>query len=178
MFLAGNSILGEIGLAFLAVKLLLSASPRRKFPEAEDEPVSGLRVVVLVPMYNEDPEIIRRSIRSMLNQTRMPDRIHVIDDGSRSTEAVEAVKLERRGAGDSSANFAVTARTSGSAKRLPPGVRAEPDADIFVTVDSDTVLDPHAVEALLRVFRDRTVFGATWARAGVERQPQHPHEAH
>jgi len=35
------------------------------------------------------------------------------------------------------------------------------DADIFVTVASDTVLDPHAIEAIMLAFGDRTVFGAT-----------------
>jgi hyaluronan synthase len=160
IFVVGNSVLGEIGLAFLALKLLLSAGARRNLPEAEDAPIAKLRVVVLVPMYNEDPEIIRRSIRSMLEQTRVPDRIHVVDDGSRSNDAVDAVKLERTGV-ETRVRISRHRMNLGKREALATAARAEQDADIFVTVDSDTILDPHAIEALLRAFRDRTVMGVT-----------------
>ena len=153
-----KSMIGVLGLLFLAVKLLLSS--RRPTAPVTDCPVDSLRVVVLVPMYNEDPEIIRRSIRSLLNQTHMPDRIHVIDDGSNSTDALDAVKDEVR-----------TERTRvrlsrhrfnlGKRDALATAAQMERDADIFVTVDSDTVLDPGAIAALLRAFRDQRVLGAT-----------------
>lgn len=160
LFVLGHSALGEIGLAFLALKLVLSSSARRHPAELDAEPAANLRVVVLVAMYNEDPEIIRRSIRSMLEQTRLPDRIRVVDDGSKSNDAVEAVKKARVG----SEHRVLVSRhrvNRGKREALATAARAEPDADIFVTVDSDTVLDPHAIEALIHVFRDRTVFGAT-----------------
>ena len=89
-----KSMIGALGLLFLAVKLVLSA--RRPTAPRTDSSVDSLRVVVLVPMYNEDPEIIRRSVRSLLNQTHVPDRIHIIDDGSNSPDALDAVKDEVR----------------------------------------------------------------------------------
>jgi hyaluronan synthase len=160
LFVIGESALGQIGLAFLAVKLLLSAGSQRRTPPNLSPSTAGLRVVVLVPVYNEDPEIIRRSVRSMLAQTRLPDRIHVIDDGSRTTDAIDAVREERIGA-EHRIRITRHHRNMGKREALATGARAESDADIFVTVDSDTVLDERAVEEIVAVFRDRTVFGAT-----------------
>ena len=154
----GNVSIGALGLLFLAVKLVLSA--RRPTAPRTDCSVDSLRVVVLVPMYNEDPEIIRRSVRSLLNQTHVPDRIHVIDDGSNSPDALDAVKDEVR-------NERTRVRLSrhrfnlGKRDALATAAQMERDADIFVTVDSDTVLDPGAIAALLGAFRDQRVLGAT-----------------
>ena len=50
--------------------------------------------------------------------------------------------------------------TSGS-DALATAAQIDTDADIFVTVDSDTVLDPGAIAALLGAFRDQRVLGAT-----------------
>ena len=94
LVIGSRSMIGVLGLLFLAVKLVLSA--RRPTAPRLDCSIDSLHVVVLVPMYNEDPEIIRRSIRSLLNQTHVPDRIHVIDDGSNSPDALDAVKDEVR----------------------------------------------------------------------------------
>ena len=41
-----------------------------------------LKVTVTVPVYNEDPEIVDRTVYSILSQTRPPDRVQVVDDGS------------------------------------------------------------------------------------------------
>src|SRR6266496_4109119 len=95
LVVASGSVIGVLGLLFLAVKLLVST--RCAGEMTGPLPVDGLRVVVLVPMYNEDPEIIRQSVRSLLNQTHMPHRIHIIDDGSRSHDALEAVRQEAEG---------------------------------------------------------------------------------
>lgn len=159
LFALGESALGEIGLGLLAVRLLLSAGRRGALPEP-DPHVDRLCVVVLVPIYNEDPEILRRSIRSMLDQTRLPDRIHVVDDGSKTDEAIQAVKEVRAGH-ETRVRISKHRRNRGKREALATGVQAEPDADIYVTVDSDTVLDPHAIEALLGAFKDRAVLGAT-----------------
>src|SRR3954454_7342 len=158
LVIVSKSMIGVIGLLFLAVKLLLSS--RRPAPPRADRSVDSLRVVVLVPMYNEDPEIVRRSVRSLLSQTRVPDRIHVIDDGSSSTDAFDAVKDEVR---DERTRVRLSRHRFNLGKRdaLATAAQMERDADIFVTVDSDTVLDPGAIAALVRSFCDERVMGAT-----------------
>jgi hyaluronan synthase len=158
LVVASGSVIGVLGLLFLAVKLLVST--RCTGEMTGPLPVDALRVVVLVPMYNEDPEIIRQSVRSLLSQTHMPHRIHIIDDGSRSHDALEAVRQE---AADHRTRVRLSRHKFNMGKReaIATAARMERDADIFVTVDSDTVLDPGAIAALLRSFRNPEVRGAT-----------------
>ena len=40
------------------------------------------RVAVLVPLYNEDPDVVVQMLSALLNQTSPPAEIHVVDDGS------------------------------------------------------------------------------------------------
>jgi hyaluronan synthase len=157
---ARNSALVELGLLLLAAKLMLSARRRREIVRPDVADARSLRVTVVVPLYNEDPAIIRQTIRSLRAQTRIPDRIHVVDDGSRSSEAIETVQRETAGMGEC-VRISRHARNRGKRAAIATAVRGDADTDIFVTVDSDTVLDPGAIEALLTAFADRTVLGAT-----------------
>jgi hyaluronan synthase len=115
-------------------------------------------VVVLVPVYNEDPEALRRCLAGMLRQSRLPDAIAVIDDG---TTAVGYAGVR--------AWFAVACaganirmhwvRTPNRGKRHAQitGVELEPAADVYVTVDSDTILDTCVIEHGLAPFADQRV---------------------
>ena len=44
-------------------------------------PAAG-RVLAIIPVYNEDKDLVHEVVRSMLKQTFLPDAIHVVDDGS------------------------------------------------------------------------------------------------
>ena len=44
-------------------------------------PAEG-RVLAIIPAYNESDEALHTTVRSLLRQTRAPDAIYVIDDGS------------------------------------------------------------------------------------------------
>jgi hyaluronan synthase len=127
-------------------------------------PVRGRRgasrphTVITVPCYNEDPGILRASLESMLIQSRRPDHVYVVDDGSTATD-YEAVRLEM------TTRFAAAGvrlsweRTANRGKRHAQAlaVEATPDADIYVTVDSDTRLSPDAIEQILLPFSDQRV---------------------
>jgi hyaluronan synthase len=115
------------------------------------------RVVVNVPCYNEDPDALRACLASMLHQTRPPDLVHVVDDGSSVDYAAVRRWFER-----SAARAGVPTRWSrqpNAGKRRAQGVTVAgtPDADFYVTVDSDAVLDPHAIEEGLKPFADPRV---------------------
>ena len=43
-----------------------------------------LHVTVAVPVYNEDPALLDRCLYAMINQTRPPQLIWVVDDGSKT----------------------------------------------------------------------------------------------
>ena len=57
---------------------------------AQQRALDQLRVVVNVPVYNEDPAILDRALWALVNQTRPPDCIDVVDDGS--TEDYSALR--------------------------------------------------------------------------------------
>jgi hyaluronan synthase len=121
-----------------------------------------LRVTVQVPVYNEDPAALRLVARAAVGQTRPPQRIEFVDDGSHVYDYTE-VREELRELALQYPRIALswvrTERTPDSGKRSAQAVTFSSDctADIFVTMDSDTVMDPHAIEEGLKPFADRRV---------------------
>ncbi|MGW0581935.1 glycosyltransferase [Streptomyces sp. NPDC002920] len=123
--------------------------PRRTTPRARRQ-LDALHVAVLLPVYNEDPGYLRLGLESMLAQTRRPDSVHVVDDGSASGNYAEARAWWTQAA--RVAGIATTwQRTPNGGKRhaQAAAVQASPDADVYVTVDSDSCLAPNALEELL-----------------------------
>lgn len=117
--------------------------------QAAAERLANYRVTVAVPAYNEDPAALQASIRSILDGTRRPSRIHVVDDGSSSDygQLPQLLADEARVAG---VEFEWT-RTENQGKRRAQTLafRCDPRADVFVTVDSDSLLDRRALEEVL-----------------------------
>jgi hyaluronan synthase len=114
-------------------------------------------VTVSVPVYNEDERLLVRCLYSLLDQTRLPDHIHVVDDGSKvSYERARAWFLPMAAEMGVGASWV---RTTNGGKRHAQGVtiRATPDADVYVTVDSDAILDRHAIAEGLKPFSDAKV---------------------
>ncbi|MEJ3404146.1 glycosyltransferase [Rathayibacter sp. YIM 133350] len=125
--------------------------------DTERAGLEGLRVVILVPCYNEDPELLVNGLRSMLGQTRTPAAISVVDDGS----SIDYADVERtmRAEADAAGVQLHWRRTQNHGKRyaLVNAARREPDADIYMTVDSDSILDRAAIEEGLKPFADARV---------------------
>jgi hyaluronan synthase len=123
-----------------------------------------LYVTVNVPLYNEDPHVIDRTIYSLLRQSRLPNRIQIVDDGSTASNYAEIrdywLRHVPRGVDFS------WVRTKNGGKRHAQAVTFHNDyrADIFVTLDSDTTLDRKAIEEGLKPFADRRVQSV----AGIE----------
>jgi len=122
------------------------------------DPPAGLRVCVIVPCYNEDPAYLRRVLDSLRCQTRKADRVIVCDDGSKVSYAgipeayPEVTFLRQDNAGKKHAQAACW--------------RADWDADIYCNIDSDSALEPRALEQGLRPFADprvQAVAGVEWA---------------
>jgi hyaluronan synthase len=120
--------------------------------------LNGLHVAVLIPVYNEDPGYLRLALESMLRQTRRPDSVHVVDDGSTSGDYA-AVREWWVAAAARSGVTSTWQRTPNQGKRHAQGaaVLASPDADVYITVDSDSCLDHRAVHEILLPFGRRHV---------------------
>lgn len=117
------------------------------------------RVTVLVPMYNEDPVLLDRCLRSLIDQTRKPERIYVVDDGSKATVPGTDTPIDYGPLRDQFLAACKAAhingrwdRTTNAGKRAAQAhaVMATPDADVYVTVDSDSVLDREAMNEVLK----------------------------
>jgi hyaluronan synthase len=129
--------------------------PWRVTPEQQQR-LNRLQVTVNIPVYNEDPVLLDRALYALFAQTRLPDRVEVVDDGSttdysairdywslRCPDRLEFswVRQDNRG------KKCAQARTFGRYK----------DADIFVTLDSDTALESRALAEGLKPFAHRRV---------------------
>jgi hyaluronan synthase len=123
--------------------------PRRTTPRARRQ-LDALHVAVLLPVYNEDPGYLRLGLESMLAQTRRPSSVHVVDDGSTHGDYAE-VRAWWTQAAKVAGITATWQRTPNSGKRhaQAAAVQASPDADVYVTVDSDSCLAPNALEEIL-----------------------------
>jgi len=150
----GVSVYGLVALSYLAVKLVLAICYR---PPAGDPSQAGT-VAAVVPFYNEDPVALEACLRSILGQSRPVDRIYVVDDGSDDDECLIAA-LELL-AGHPGAIVYRLDRNRGK-RHAQAWAFARLKTDIVLTVDSDTVLRPHAVHEGLRGFTDPGVQAVT-----------------
>jgi hyaluronan synthase len=145
------------GLLILQSVLYACERPHRGDPAA----TADLRVAVLVPVYNEDPAYLRSALAALAAQTRRPDAVHVVDDGS-AHDYAELRSWWTRHAGE--AGIRTTwERTPNRGKRHAQvrALAAAGGPDIVVTVDSDATLARDALAEVLRPFADPRVQGCS-----------------
>jgi hyaluronan synthase len=120
-----------------------------------------LRVVVAVPVYNEDPGLLDRCLWSLANSSHPPDAIHVVEDGPSMDYSV----LEEHWTAQHPAiRWTALPQNVGKKRAQSVAFTSHPEADIFITVDSDTTLEHRAIEEGLKPFADPGVASV----AGVE----------
>lgn len=140
---------------WILVRLALASIDR-----PSDSEMPALRLSVVIPVYNEDPRLFAQVLAALAAQDRSPDRVWIVDDASASDECFE---LARAWAGAGTTCFAVEVRrrTRNEGKRHAQAVafRDDVDADVFVTLDSDTVLESNALGECLRPFANPDVHG-------------------
>jgi hyaluronan synthase len=154
-----------LAFGFAAAQWLVSWADRPVTLTAPERArLARLRVVVNIPVYNEDPAIVDRTIWSVVNQSRPPARVDVVDDGSDKADYAQLMHhWWRRWPNGVQVRWV---RTPNQGKKHAQAVTftTSPAADVFVTVDSDTALAADAIERGLAPFRDRSVQSV----AGVE----------
>lgn len=134
--------LGFLWLAFslIAAHTHLDVRPSRRQTRQLDE----RRVTVIVPLKNEDPPTFRALLDSLTAQSRLPQRLHVIDNGSTNDDCQAVFADWWPTAGGMEVEYTVTGAIGKRAAQVL-AFDADLKADIFVTLDSDTVLDPNAI---------------------------------
>lgn len=156
----GSHTASRLSLVWLALFFVFMAQtlmyhferPRRLTPRLARQ-LDELHVSILVPVYNEDPGYLRLGLESFLRQTRLPDSVHIVDDGSTSSDYAEVRAWWERAA--------VQAGVASTWQRVPNGgkrhaqahaVRVSSEADIYITCDSDSCFAPDAMAEALAPF--------------------------
>jgi len=167
-----EAIRGHDASAFLWTALFLAAGHQialawfdRPFTvtPAQQARLDRLRVTVNVPLYNEDPAVIDRAIYALFSQTRQPDRVQVVDDGSTDGDYAEVRDYWLRNAPDG-VDFSWVRTLNGGKRHAQAVTFRDDDGDVSVTLDSDTALERNAIEEGLKPFADRRVQSV----AGIE----------
>ena len=146
------SIYGVLAIGYLTIKLVMSLGY-----EPRTDPAPECSVAVVVPFYNEDPTAFEACLRSILAQTRPPEEIYVVDDGSDSPAEFALAGEVLAGAPVSLHRF----EHNRGKRHAQTWAFTRTSADIVVTIDSDTVLDPEAIAEGLRAFADPEVQAVT-----------------
>ena len=137
----------------VAAQLVLACFEGRMIGQRDDH-----RIAVLIPLYNEDPDVVRRMLRALLHQSTPPAEIHVVDDGSSQGAYPEQRDWFLRDAAVAGI-YATWQRTRNRGKRHAQSQAFQQirDADLFVTVDSDSMLDSEALHEIVQPFSDPRV---------------------
>ncbi|GAA2578423.1 hyaluronan synthase HasA [Dactylosporangium fulvum] len=103
--------------------------------------LAGLRVCVIVPVHNEDPAMFLAMLRSVARQQRLPQRLHVVENGYREPKLRAVFERWRNFECPASLEARYTLHLpAGKREAQAIAIRADPNADIFMTVDSDVEL--------------------------------------
>lgn len=161
----GNTLALAWAFSFLMLWWIVVAwfEKPRTVTARQQRQLDELVCLVQVPVYNEHEPAFRACLESLLAQTRLPNRIAVVDDGSRDPATGLPVLYP-----DTRAWFHAAAaglgvevswqRQDNAGKRhAQTAALVDDDSDIIVTVDSDTVLDAAAVAEGLKPFADPKV---------------------
>jgi hyaluronan synthase len=155
------------GIGFLrwAVPLIISWFDQPFTATAEQgQALDRLCVVVAVPVYNEHPMLLDRCLWALVNQSRQPDVVHVVEDGPSADYALLRDYWQRQCPGRVKVIW--TQQRENRGKKFAQSVVFvnHPEADVFVTVDSDTTLEHRALEEGMKPFADPGIMSV----AGVE----------
>ncbi|MFE6361985.1 glycosyltransferase [Streptomyces sp. NPDC057806] len=120
-------------------------------------------VTAVIPIYNEDPVMFEQGMRSLLAQSRLPNEIHIIDDASADNSGIKAAKKMRREFEAQGVKYTVSVQPENKGKReaLALGFEAAPYTDLFLCVDSDTILSRDTVRELLLPMADPKIMAST-----------------
>lgn len=142
--------------AILGTKLLLSLLPAHRWAP----PPPGVRVAVVIPIFNEDPAILARGLASIDAQSYRPEHVVVVDDGSDDPSARE---MAYAWAETRPWVHVIVQENAGKREAMGKAFRfLLGHVDIFLCVDSDTVLERNAIRrGIAPLVADPTIAAAT-----------------
>ncbi|WP_429958657.1 glycosyltransferase [Enterococcus sp. AZ196] len=137
--------------------LLVSSFQYKPFSLDETSNSKELKTVVVIPVYNEDKIMFKKMLSSLDSQTQKPDVVYIIEDGSAKENSVEDIVRQWK----KSVSFKVKYKyIVNSGKRVAQSkafYEYQDQVDIFITMDSDTVLDKNAIYEGCIPFQDSEI---------------------
>jgi N-acetylglucosaminyltransferase len=134
-------------------------------------PVTTPSVDVWIPCYNEDPQLLEACCAS-LDRQDYRGRLHIflIDDGSSNRDELQPVyerykRLAREPGRHPRWTVIELANHGGKRKAQDAALRGS-EAELVLTIDSDTVIAPEGISTMVSAFADPRV-GAVVGRIGV-----------
>jgi hyaluronan synthase len=141
---------------FLAWQLALAWSSRPFTTNRRQQAVADrLTTTVNVPVYNEDPVLLDKVLRSLFEQTRLPGKVSVVDDGSKVDYSGLRAWWELHH--PRAVAFEWIRQDNGGKRSAQMATFDRGDAEILITIDSDTMLHSRAIEEGLKPFADPRV---------------------
>lgn len=135
------------------ISITMAILAAKGFDKYEDAEVPAGKMIAIIPVYNEDPQLLRDTIDAILASTVQPDLIHVVDDGS----VVPVVPFSHP--------RIQWHRQDNAGKRMAQALVLQhytvDEIDYLLTVDSDSVVAPHAIGQAIRAFNDPEVQAIT-----------------
>ena len=142
------------GFAWMGLQWVLSWLDRpRTVSVRQQRALDAVLVTVIVPLYNEAPEVVDRVLYAIAHQSRLPQRVIVVDDGSTVDYAAVRDHWQVHGPPLTWMRQA----NAGKKHAQAAAFRADHEAGVFVTIDSDTMLERQALMEGLKPFADARV---------------------
>ncbi len=161
-----SSSFSGIGVWFAVIGLfakILLASTTKPATDVDNVTVD-LSLGLALPFYNEDPKYFSMCLESISAQTRLPDVVWLIDDCSTSNECYA---VAAKWAEDQPFEVQLRQLRKNVGKRHGQAVAyAEQEVDVWMTCDSDTVLDVKAIEEGMKPLADPEVHGVAGLTMG------------
>ncbi len=110
-------------------------------------PRKRLKISVLIPAHNEE-KMISACILSCLKQTRKPDQILVVDDGS--TDGTSEILKKYK---DKITLIRIPKATGNKSKAQELGIK-KVTGDIFIATDGDTIIDKNFIKLVEQDFKN------------------------
>lgn len=156
----------------LAATLVMAMMHRTVIPHDVVHIITNpIRVAVVIPAYNEDPKLLAAAIDSIREQKLIPWFVRIIDDGS-SQLVMSDPEVHRAVVNLRSFCPSVEVIRQVNAGKRHAQVNAfrnlaGRDFDVYVTMDSDTVLEPNALYNLTLPFYNPEVMSVAGTAYGI-----------
>lgn len=129
-----------------------------KVTNQEWEKLLQNKIVVNVPLRNEDPDVLRACLWSFLDQSVLPDIVEVVENGNTVDYGILPLEWVSSAHGVGLDARWVKNKVAGKRRaQVLTFLHNHNDSDIDITVDSDTVLDDKAIEEIIKPFANPKV---------------------